>query len=187
MLEVGGGEGELAERVVRELGVELTFVDQSERMVALTRARGVEAMRGDVQELPFADSEFDCALAAWMLYHVPDVDCGLAEIARVLRPGGHLVAVTNSEDHLAEARAVGGVDMRGRSPFSRENGDAQLRRRFAAVERRDIEGTVTFADQAHVRRYLESMAVLRGGAADPPAFEGSLQATRRVSIFVAQR
>ena len=66
--------------------------------------------------------------------------------------------------------------------------ELELRRRFAAVARRDIEGTVTFADHAHVRRYLESMAVLRGGAAvADPAFEGPLQATRRVSIFVAQR
>jgi 2-polyprenyl-3-methyl-5-hydroxy-6-metoxy-1,4-benzoquinol methylase len=39
VLEVGGGQGELAERIVRELGVQLTFVDQSERMVELARSR----------------------------------------------------------------------------------------------------------------------------------------------------
>ena len=42
VLEVGGGQGELAERIVRELGAEVTFVDQSERMVEL--ARGVGSM-----------------------------------------------------------------------------------------------------------------------------------------------
>jgi SAM-dependent methyltransferase len=122
-----------------------------------------------------------------MLYHVADVDAGLGEIARVLRPEGQLVAVTNSEDHLGEARAVGGIDMRGKSPFSRENAEPQLRRRFAAVERHDVNGTVTFAGHAEVRRYVESMGIVRGSPADVPVFEGPLQATRRVSIFVARR
>ena len=45
-------------------------------MVELARARGVDARVGDVQELPFADGAFDCVVAAWMLYHVPDLDRG---------------------------------------------------------------------------------------------------------------
>jgi ubiquinone/menaquinone biosynthesis C-methylase UbiE len=43
ILEVGCGEGELAERMQRELGAEVVALDQSERMVELTRARGVDA------------------------------------------------------------------------------------------------------------------------------------------------
>ena len=55
----------------------VAFVDQSERMVELARARGVtDAQVGDVQQLPFADASFDTAVAAWMLYHVPDLDRG---------------------------------------------------------------------------------------------------------------
>src|SRR5207244_7586759 len=101
VLEVGGGEGELAERI-RELGVDVVGVDQSDRMVELQRSKGIDARVGDVQALPFADGEFDVGLAAWMLYHVPDLDRGLAELARVLKPGGRLVAVTNAEEHLQE-------------------------------------------------------------------------------------
>lgn len=187
VLEVGCGPGELSERIARRLGANVVAVDVSERMVELAHARGVDARVGDVQALPFGDASFDCVVAAWMLYHVADVDLGLAEIARVLRPGGHLVAVTNSEDHLAEARGVGGVDMRGRSPFSRENAELQLRRRFAAVERHDVDGTVTFAGHADVRRYVESLGILRRSGAEVPAFEGPLQATTRVSIFVGRR
>src|SRR5207302_7666109 len=96
VLEVGGGPGELAERMQRELEAEVTYVDISPRMVELARDRGVAAQLGDVQELPFDDGSFDSVVAAWMLYHVPDVDRGLAEIARVLAPGGTLIAVTNS-------------------------------------------------------------------------------------------
>jgi len=81
ILEVGPGRGELAERIRVEVGAVVVAVDQSERMVGLTRARGVDALVGDVQQLPFAVS-FDCAVAAWKLYHVDDLDRGLAELAR---------------------------------------------------------------------------------------------------------
>jgi SAM-dependent methyltransferase len=54
VLDVGCGEGELAERVLNELGVEVVAIDQSPRMVELTRRRGVDARVGDVQALDFA-------------------------------------------------------------------------------------------------------------------------------------
>ena len=117
----------------RELGAEVTFVDLSPRMVELARARGVDAQEGDVQGLPFADGSFDTVVAAWMLYHVPDLDAGLAEIARVLVPGGALIAVTNSVDHIAELRELlayppGAFEL----SFNSENGEEHLRRHFSA-------------------------------------------------------
>ncbi len=86
VLEVGCGMGQLAERMHEELDAEVVAIDQSERMVELTRKRGVDARVADVQELPFGDGEFDVVVAAWMLYHVPDVERALDEIVRVLRP-----------------------------------------------------------------------------------------------------
>src|SRR5207247_10358646 len=77
VLEVGAGPGEFAERLGRDLGVEVIAADLSPRMVELARDRGVDARLGDVQELEFEDGSFDCAVAAWMLYHVPDLDRGL--------------------------------------------------------------------------------------------------------------
>jgi ubiquinone/menaquinone biosynthesis C-methylase UbiE len=90
MLEVGAGTGAFAERVRRELGAAVTAVDLSPRMVELARERGVPAIVADVQELPFGDDAFDCAAALWVLHHVPDLDRGLGELARVLGPGGRL-------------------------------------------------------------------------------------------------
>ena len=116
VLEVGCGPGELSERVRLELGASVVAIDISPRMVELAQSRGVDARLGDAQDLPFADASFDCVVAAWMLYHVPDVDRALGEFARVLRPGGRLVAVTNYLDHLSELRALGGF--RVRSPRS---------------------------------------------------------------------
>jgi ubiquinone/menaquinone biosynthesis C-methylase UbiE len=57
VLEVGCGTGELAERIAGELGAEVVALDQSARMVELTRGRGIDARVGDVQELPFADGD----------------------------------------------------------------------------------------------------------------------------------
>ena len=160
VLEVGGGQGELAERMQVELGARVTFVDQSERMVELARARGIEDARvGDVQELPFADASFDTAVAAWMLYHVQDVDRGLAELARVLEPGGRLVSVTNSVRHIEELRELFGTIMPGfERQFHSENGEELLRRHFSQVERTDAEVVAIVDDRTTLVAYRESLS-----------------------------
>jgi SAM-dependent methyltransferase len=184
VLEVGGGRGELAERMARELGAEVVAVDQSERMVELTRARGVDAVVGDVQELPFEDASFDCAVAAWMLYHVPDLDRGVAELGRVLRPRGRLVAVTNAKVNLPELWAKFGDRAVRTHTFNAENGAEILRRRFARVERRDARGTVTF-DWEAARRYIAASVTRAHLAEELEPFEGTLACTRLVAVFVA--
>jgi SAM-dependent methyltransferase len=187
VLEVGGGEGELAERIVRELGTDLVGLDQSERMVEIQRAKGIDARVGDVQELPFADADFDVAVAAWMLYHVPDLDRALAELARVLRPGGRLVAVTNSVEHLRELHELAGRDPSERDfTFRRENGEELLLRHFARVERRDADGWVTF-DDASLRSYAASWESPLRRILDLPPLERPLRARRASTIFVAEK
>jgi ubiquinone/menaquinone biosynthesis C-methylase UbiE len=159
VLEVGGGAGELAERMRTELGAEVAFIDTSPRMVELAHARGVDATVGDVQSLPFADAAFDTVVAAWMLYHVPDLDRGLAEIARVLVPGGHLVAVTNSVEHLFELKRLIAYPEGHAKTFNRENGDEFLRRYFENVVRQDADGVVTVRDRAKLVAYRGSLTV----------------------------
>lgn len=83
VIEVGCGRGEFAEALLGA-GIEVVAVDQSLRMVELAAARGVDARVGDVQGLPFPAESFDAAVANFMLYHVPDLDRGLSELARVL-------------------------------------------------------------------------------------------------------
>ncbi len=186
VLEVGGGEGELAERIVKELGVELVGVDQSEGMVAEQRKRGIDARVGDVQELPFADGEFDVAVAAWMLYHLPDLDRGLAELARVLKPGGELIAVTNSVEHLQElwnlAQRASAV---GRFRFRSENGEEVLGRHFAEVEQRDARGFLVMDDET-IRRFAGSWRALASLVRMPPLGE-PLRVRRHSTVFVARK
>jgi SAM-dependent methyltransferase len=153
-------------------------------MVELTRARGVEAIVGDVQELPFRDGVFDCALAAWMLYHVPDLDQALRELRRVLRPDGRLVAVTNSERSLAELwDLIGYVP---RYSFGAENAEWPLLRHFTLVERRDVRGTLTFPDREAVRGYVAASIMAAHLIDRLPHFEGPLYASRHVVVFVCE-
>jgi SAM-dependent methyltransferase len=185
VLEVGCGPGELAERIAKELGVEVIAVDTSPRMVELARGRGLDARVGDVQMLDLADGSFDCALAAWMLYHVADVPRALSELARVLRPGGRLVAVTNDVDHLRELRELLGEGLRG-GAFGGGDGERLLRASFATVERRDARGVIRFPDRQAVEGYVGSSRGLVGWG-DLPAVETPFVVTRAPVAFVAEK
>jgi SAM-dependent methyltransferase len=188
VLEVGCGWGEFAARAVEELDVELVAIDQSERMVELARERGVDARVGDVQGLPLADGEFDCATANWMLYHVADLDRALGELARVLRPGGRLVAATNSLDHLGELWRLVGRD-RSAEPvrFFAETAEAALRPHFARIERRDHEGHVVFKDREAARHYVASSVAHKHLADRVPPLEEPLVARALTTVFVADK
>lgn len=185
VLEVGCGPGYFAERLHDELGADVVAADISPRMVELARGRGLEAVVADVQKLPFPGRSFEVVVANWMLYHAPDLDRGLAEIARVLR-GGRLVAATFGEDHLRELWAWLEYEKASAVGFSRENGAEALRRHFARVERRDADAVVVFPDREAVRRYVA--ATIRGShlAESLPVLEGEFRARSSQSVFVAE-
>ena len=184
VLEVGGGPGELAARIAGELDCEVVMIDVSPRMVELARGRGVDARVGDVQELPFEDASFDVAVAAWMLFHVPDLDRGLTELARVLRPGGRLVAVTNAMHHLQELRDLAGAAMWERV-FRSEDGRATLEAHFASVERRDADGWITIEDEQVIRDFVASMQ--HDAELDLGPIELPLRVRRASSVFIAEK
>jgi SAM-dependent methyltransferase len=121
-----------------------------------------------------------------MLYHVQDLDCALAELARVLQPDGHLVAVTNSLEHLQELWDLAGRETSGRAfQFRSENGEEALRNHFARVERSDVAGWVIMDDDA-VRRYAESWEALAPATKGLPLAE-PLRVRRSSTIFVAEK
>lgn len=186
LLDVGCGPGQLTERFARELGADVKAVDVSPRMVELTRGRGIDARVGDVEELPFRDGEFDCVFAGWVLYHVPGLERGIAECARVLTSGGRLVASTYDEDNLGELwRRIEGVGPRTPLSFGRSNGRELLQRRFALVEQRDVESTVVFPDTASVREMVAATIDRAHLAPHVPELAGPLEATSRHAVFVA--
>jgi ubiquinone/menaquinone biosynthesis C-methylase UbiE len=87
----------------------LTLADASAGMLDAARLElggGATYVVADAQELPFAAGSFDVVLANHMLYHVADRPRALAEIARVLVPGGTFHASTIGRGHLAELMAL---------------------------------------------------------------------------------
>jgi ubiquinone/menaquinone biosynthesis C-methylase UbiE len=187
VLDVGCGAGELAERIANELGERVVALDSSERMVALTRARGVEAVVGDVQALPFGDGELDCVVAGWLLYHVADRERSIAECARVLRPGGRFVAATVADENLAELWQYLGVPAERELTFSSRNGAAQLAPYFTRVEAREAEGVVVFPTPQAMRQFVAADMTRAHAAANVPDFDEPMRARSHHTVFVAER
>jgi ubiquinone/menaquinone biosynthesis C-methylase UbiE len=90
VVEVGCGTGLVLQRV-QGFAASACGVDLSPGMLEKARARGLDVREGDATALPFADASFDVAYSFKVLAHVPELDRALAEMARVVRPGGHLV------------------------------------------------------------------------------------------------
>jgi len=91
VLEVGCGTGLILEKLAT-LAKRAEGVDLSPGMLALAKKRGLNVREGSATELPFADASFDAVLSFKVLAHVPDIERALSEMARVCRPGGHVIA-----------------------------------------------------------------------------------------------
>jgi demethylmenaquinone methyltransferase/2-methoxy-6-polyprenyl-1,4-benzoquinol methylase len=94
VLDACCGTGDLALEAERA-GGRVTGLDFSERMLERARRKSatVEWVRGDVLELPFADASFDAATVGFGIRNVEDLEAGLRELARVLRPGGRFACL----------------------------------------------------------------------------------------------
>jgi glycosyltransferase involved in cell wall biosynthesis/SAM-dependent methyltransferase len=95
VLEIGCGTGVHA-RLLAEAGARVTAIDLTPTAVELTRRRlelhGLDArvLEADAERLPFADGSFDFAWSWGVIHHSADTERVVAEIARVLRPGGRV-------------------------------------------------------------------------------------------------
>lgn len=103
LLDVGCGHGAQHPRL-RQQRMRILGVDASPGMCREVRDQArslqlpVAPLRGDAETLPLADASCDRVLANHVLFHVPDRRRALAEIRRVLRPGGRAVLTTNAVD-----------------------------------------------------------------------------------------
>lgn len=112
VLDAGSGDGTVAE-LVAPRARRVVCVDRSEAMITAARRRlagraHVRCEVGDVGALAEADASFDLALCLNVLVHVESPPRALAELARVLRPGGRLTLVTlAAHRHVAAASEWG--------------------------------------------------------------------------------
>ena len=174
ILEVGCGDGALwlknAERIPDRWAV--TLADFSPGMVDDVR-RSLQAVGRrfayaafDAQAIPFVDGQFDAVIANHMLYDVPDRPRALAEIRRVLRPGGRLFASTAGLGHLRELHELTERFAPDRSrwawtndfadTFTLENGADQLRPWFDDVVLARYEDALRVTEAEPLVAYIRS-------------------------------
>lgn len=102
VLDVGCGTGHDTLTLSETAGGDGLAVglDASAVMLNVAKARGGSFVRGDARRLPFGDRCFDAARADRVLQHVASPETALAELARVVRPGGRMVVIDPDQETL---------------------------------------------------------------------------------------
>ncbi|MEP7136815.1 MAG: methyltransferase domain-containing protein [Chloroflexota bacterium] len=161
ILELGSGPAymwrECASRI--PAGWDITLSDLSSGMVdsawrnLVVTGRNFKFKEIDAQSIPFEDETFDAVIANFMLYHVPDRLKAIAEIKRVLKPGGRIFAATVGDHHLKEMMEW--LQTPYTNPFTLESGLEQLEPFFPHVTLSRYE------DNLHVTEIAPMMAYIR--------------------------
>ena len=156
VLEVGVGTG--LNLPLYPEGVRLTGIDISPAMLERARRRAaglgreVRLVEGDAQALPFPDASFDTVVCTLSLCSIPDDRRAVAEMKRVLRPGGRLLLLDHTRSSSRPLRAL----QRALDPlFVRFAGDHLLRRPLEHVV---AEGLRVERAERHVKGMVERVS-----------------------------
>jgi len=175
VLDIGTGTGQylapLRERVPQGC---IIAGDLAPGMLRDLAAHGVPGgaclLNADAEALPLADASCDAIIASYVLFFVPDIPRALAEMSRILRPGGVLLAVTMANVYMEELRVAinralatlgasaarktrwGSVSER----FNLENGLVYLEPHFARVTAHRHESAFVFPEVEPVLAYINS-------------------------------
>lgn len=147
ILELGCGPGYLWKENANRIpaGWRITISDLSPGMLdaawrnLVVTGRAFQFKEIDAQSIPYEDETFDVVIANHMLYHVPDRAKAIAEIKRVLRPGGRFIATTVGENHMKQMMDwyrqihISKIWESFANPFSLENGFDQLKPYFPEI------------------------------------------------------
>jgi SAM-dependent methyltransferase len=184
VLDVGCGPGALTAELVARLGPDaVAAVDPSAPFVAAARERnpGVNVIQAPAESLPFPDDAFDAAIAQLVVHFMADPVAGIAEMARVTKPGGAVAACV--WDHAGGngplslfwqvARQLDpGVDDESHLAGAREGHLAEL---FAAAGLHDIESSSLSVSLEH-RDFDEWWQPYTGGVGPAGAYVARLDA-----------
>ena len=176
VLEVGCGSGALWQENASHIpdNIHITLTDISEGMVReLKRSLGRGEKRDkrfsfatvNCEKLPYEDNSFDLVIANHVLFYCDDITRAISELARVLRPGGRLVAATYGAGHMKEITTlVQGFDEHitlssGENLYDRfglENGEALLMQAFAEVTLERYEDEIVIDSAEPLIEYILS-------------------------------
>ena len=175
VIDIGCGSGAYIEPISQRLtqGGQLLAGDLSWGMLCDVASKSLPArvalLNADAMRIPLPDGCCDVVLANHMLYHVPQIERAVAEIQRVLRPGGRFVAATNARDamqlfitEVADACHALGYPIEippapARLRFTLENGWALLKPHFPNVEQDAFESALVFSEATPPVAYINSL------------------------------
>lgn len=170
ILELGCGNGRMWVDHYNELpeDVKLILSDFSINMVETAKGLigheyGIDYKVIDVQDIPFPDETFDIVIANMMLYHVPDINKGLFEIKRVLKPDGKFYCATLGEYGIAgfikDALNIPRVQS---IKFTLQNGEEWLKPYFNKVEKRLYEDSLAVTETMDLVEYIHTLPWVEG-------------------------
>ena len=168
LLELGCGNGKLwQENRIDLRNREIFLSDISEGMVEEVRNKlgsDFNCIVADAEKIPFKDSYFDTIIANHVLFYLNDLNLGLKEISRVLRPNGILYCSTYGKNHMKEiTEIVQSFDSRINLSnyslydiFGLENGESILSKYFSNIQRMDYRDSLEITESKPLIDYIMS-------------------------------
>ena len=168
LLELGCGNGKLwQENRIDLRNREIFLSDISEGMVEEVRNKlgsDFNCIVADAEKIPFKDSYFDTIIANHVLFYLNDLNLGIKEISRVLKPNGILYCSTYGKNHMIEiTEIVQSFDSRINLSnyslydiFGLENGESILKKYFSSVSRFDYQDSLEITEIKPLIDYIMS-------------------------------
>lgn len=168
LLELGCGNGKLwQENRIDLRNREIFLSDISEGMVEEVRNKlgsDFNCIVADAEKIPFKDSYFDTIIANHVLFYLNDLNMGLKEISRVLKPDGILYCSTYGKNHMKEiTKIVQNFDCRINLSnhslydiFGLENGESILKEYFFNIQRMDYKDSLEITESKPLIDYIMS-------------------------------
>ncbi|MBO4859355.1 MAG: class I SAM-dependent methyltransferase [Treponema sp.] len=169
VLELGCGTGDMwkGHEALMDKCSKLVLSDFSEGMLETARQNlgqkaCVEYRIIDIQNIPYEAETFDVVIANMMLYHVPDIQKGLAEVRRVLKKDGAFYCATYGEHGIVEylAKVLGryGVEDNINKNFTLQNGKAILESFFPKVQKLNYKDSLAVTEIEDLIEYIYSLS-----------------------------
>ena len=117
LLDLGCGDGRITQALARERGFSVVGLDASPEMVRAAAARGLDVIEASANAIPSPDASFDVVFSNAALHWVDDHPAVVRHIARVLRPGGRLIARLGGAGNQTEI-TVAGLTLFGVEPYA---------------------------------------------------------------------
>lgn len=168
LLELGCGNGKLwQENKIDLRNREIFLSDISEGMVEEVRNKlgsDFNCIVAYAEKIPFKDAYFDSVIANHVLFYLNDLNQGLKEIRRVLKPNGVLYCSTYGSRHMKEITDIvqsfdSRVNLSNHSlydVFGLENGESILKRYFTSVQRMDYKDSLEITESKPLIDYIMS-------------------------------